>query len=110
MEIFDEDKAVEYILNRLKEESIDTPYKADDILEVIDIIWDYYEDHGMLNVDFGTDEDDLATADESTMKERENLISHVEKLIRKDKHSSVRIEDIPVIVNAELDYEDSLEF
>lgn len=96
MEVFDEDKAVDFIINRLGEKA--SKYNDDDILDVIDIIWDYYEDHGMLDISFDDDDaDETADVDE--------LISHVCKMVKRDKGSNIDVNDIDEIVRAELEYE-----
>lgn len=103
MEVFDEDKAVAYILERLGADSnVKTKYSGDDILEVIDIIWDYYEDNGFLDIDMSVDESE---DDKAAMPEKARLIDHVTKMIRKDKGSAIQEADIPAIVDAELDFE-----
>ena len=100
MEIYDEDKAVAYILNKIEtEKSCSKKYTADDILEIIDIIWDYYEDNGLLDLNISDDDDVEEDIDKNA------LIKHIQKLINKDKNSSIVPEDIPAIVNAELSYE-----
>lgn len=103
MEIFDEDKAVEFILDKLsKNSSITTKYDADDILEVIDIIWDYYEDNGLLDLNMALDDEEPEEVD------KELLISHVVKLVKKDRNTKLKVEDIPAIVEAELEYENEI--
>ena len=98
MEIFDEDKAVEFIKSALPADGIPVDkYTSDDILEVIDIIWDYYEDNGFLDLDLA--ESDSPDADIQV------IISHVEKMIKKDKNTKIQVADIPSIVRAELAYE-----
>lgn len=100
MEIFDEDRAVAFIRNKLKEnDTVTTNYKSDDILEVIDIIWDYYEDNGMLDLETATDD---ATADNVG---KDELIAHVTKMLSKDKNTRIQASDVAAIVNAELEYE-----
>lgn len=101
MEFFDEDKAVKFILDKLKENpQITTKYGSDDILEVIDIIWDYYEDNGMLDLDMAMDE-----AEGNDNADKAELTQHVIKMLSKDKDTNVRKEDVPAIVDAELEYE-----
>lgn len=101
MEIFDEDKAVAFIKNKLSEnEAVTARYSSDDILEVIDIIWDYYEDNGFLDLDMSVDaDDDAGDVDKAA------LIAHVQKMIAKDKGTKISTADVPAIVEAELDYE-----
>ncbi len=100
MEVFDEDKATKYILDALaKNTDITKKYSDDDILEVIDLVWDYYEDHGMLDVDMDEESEGTEAVDKA------NLIAWVTKMIRKDKSSNVDINDLPAIIDAELAYE-----
>lgn len=100
MEVFDEDKATQYILDRLgKEAKVSKKYTADDILEIIDIIWDYYEDNGFLDLNISLDENDDSEADKGV------LVAHVVKMIKKDRSSAIEIDDVPYIVDAELCYE-----
>ena len=105
MEIFDEDKAVTFIKAELENNSdITKKYSGDDILEIIDIIWDYYEENGLLDLDMT---DDSEEGDNNA--DRKLLTTHVVKMIKKDKGSSINPDDIPFIVDAELKYEDSLD-
>lgn len=100
MELYDEDKAVDFIKQELaNNEAVKVKYDSDDILEVIDIIWDYYEDNGMLDLDIADDDTEDENIDEA------NLIDHVIKMIKKDKGSKIDAADIPFIVKAELKYE-----
>ena len=101
MEVFDEDKAVGFIRNQLAEKGVETKYTSDDILEVIDIIWDYYEDNGFLDLDMSED----AAAGTEDNVDKEKLIAHVEKMIKKDRGTRIALDDIPAIVEAELAYE-----
>lgn len=106
MEIFDEDLAVSYIIEKLKTiPEVKTKYHNDDILEVIDIIWDYYEDNGFL--DLNIDENRSEPTEDS--QEKAKLINHVTKMIIKDKSSRINIDDIPHIVQFELEYEKNCE-
>lgn len=100
MEIFDEDIAVKYILAKLAENPrITTKYNADDILEVIDLIWDYYEDNGMLDIDMEVEDEVQQSVDISAMS------AWVTKMIKKDRNSRIKQEDIQPIIMAELEYE-----
>lgn len=97
---FNEDCAISYIRNNAV---TSRKYDGDDILNVIDIIWDYYEDHGMLSLDFGEDGPDDDTLD------RGDLVAHVSKMLAKDKGNRVAQQDVAPIVDAELAYEAWLE-
>ena len=92
---FDESKAVDFINDRLNGKK----YPADELLNVIDMIWDYYESNGMLEIDA---EDD----DEEDIEEQ--LVDYVKNQLARDKEANVDVADVPAIVRAELDYEDSL--
>lgn len=72
-------------------------YTDDELLGVIDIIWDYYEDHGLLDVD---GEADVDMAD---------LVRHVAKTLRADTGGVIDPADAEALVRAEVAYEDSLD-
>ena len=87
---FDENRVVEYINGSLVAAGR-AAYDSDEILNVVDMIWDFYEENGMLDVDLEQD-----------------LVDYVCRMLRKDKGACVLAEDVPLIVKAEIEYEDSL--
>lgn len=96
---FDEQAAIAFIRERLPQASRDID--DDEILNVIDMIWDYYDENGFLDLDLADDSpDELDTAD---------LLNYAQKLNAKDRNSPLSAADIEAIVRAELAYEDSLE-
>ena len=97
---FDETKAIEHINNALINAGRKS-YPEDEILNVIDMIWDFYEENGLLEIDADLDDEDLATEEE--------ISDYVTRMIKKDKASLIKLEDIPVIVTAEIDYEATLD-
>lgn len=97
---FDETIAVEYINDILRKNGIDA-YPEDEILNVVDMIWDYYEENGLLDIDSDDSDDDSIPVDE--------IVDYVARMVKKDKSSAIRLEDIPMIVDAELSYEESLD-
>ena len=98
--MFDENEAIEFIRKQLGEE-ISAKYSDDDILNIIDAIYDCYEENGLLDIsDEDIDDDDALPMDE--------LCTYVQRMMRKDKGCKVSPEDIDKIIVAELDYEDSL--
>ncbi len=99
MNIFDENSAVKYILGRLREIE-HKEYNEDEILNIIDMIWDFYETRGLLDPD--NDEDPERAELES------ELVTYARTMLRRDKNASLDPEDLPLIISAELDYEDSL--
>lgn len=95
---FDELAAVKYINGRLEAEGRQ-PYPDDELLNVIDMIWDYYEENGLLEIDMAEDDPDDVEPE---------VIDYVGRMLRKDREASIRPDDIPLIVRAEMDYEDSV--
>ena len=100
MEEFDENKVVDAINNALTAAGR-TPYPDDEILNIVDMIWDYYEENGLLEPDWDDDDEDEVTLDE--------IISYVTRMLKKDKGANVSLDDLPIIIEAEIDYEESLE-
>ena len=98
--IFDEDKAVEFIRNSVGQK-ISDKYSDDEILFIIDTIWDYYENHGFLSLDLDEIDEEILDSDD--------LINYVKKEIANDEDLIMDPADIGVIVKAELEYEESLE-
>ncbi len=96
---FDEQAAIDFIRTKLPANSREQ-FDDDEILNVIDIIWDYYEDNGFLEMELEDGPDELDV---------EDLKKYVKKMIAKDQASPLTFDDVDRIVDAELDYEDSLE-
>ncbi len=98
--MYDEDKAVEYILSGLASSS--KSYGKKEILAVIDSIFDFYEHKGLLSLD-DFDADDSFSDDE--------LLEFVGKnLSGKGVRCFDDRDDLLKIIRLELDYEDSLMF
>lgn len=96
---FDENKAVEWI-NRALTAAGRPAYDHDQVLNVVDMIWDFYEENGLLDIDNVEDESDEDIEPE--------LIDYVTRMLRKDSGANVAPEDVPIMVRAEIDYEDSV--
>lgn len=96
---FDEQAAIDFIRTKLPADSRQQ-FDDDEILNVIDIIWDYYEENGYLDIEVVDDDDVLNTDD---------LLAYVKKVIAKDSNSPLTVKDVETIVEAELEYEDSLD-
>lgn len=99
MKEFDEKEAIRAMRAVLSEESSKL-YNDDELLNVIDIIWDWYDDQGLLDIDTEADDEEINT---------DALIKHVGKMLAKDSDSPVKREDVEPLVMAELRYEQSLE-
>lgn len=96
---FDENKAVEWI-NRALVAAGRQAYDSDQVLNVVDMIWDFYEENGLLDVDAGFDEPDEDI--------EPDLIDYVTRMLRKDPGATVDAADVPAMVKAEIEYEDSV--
>ena len=97
---FDEDDAVNYIRETLPE-SVSDKYSDDEILYVIDTIWDWYEKNGYLSLDTEVTDDGLL--------DEEQLVAYVRKEIRNDKEIMMDPDDVGLIVKGELQYEESID-
>ena len=71
MNEFDEKQAICEMRKSLSPES-SMLYDDDEILNIIDIIWDWYDDNGLLDINTETDDEDVNT---------DALIKHVRKLL-----------------------------
>lgn len=98
--VFDEDKAVAFIRNYVGQK-ISDKYSDDEILYVIDTIWDYYEKNGLLSLEMDETEEEILDPDA--------LIAYVKKEIANDEELVMDPNDISQIIKAELEYEESLE-
>lgn len=97
MEIeFDEQKAIDFIAARLPQSA---SKDGDEILNIIDIIFDYYDENGLCDIDVDDDDAELDIDD---------LMAYVKKMAAKDRDCPFSVQEIEAIVNAELDFEDSL--
>lgn len=99
MKEFDEKEAIKTMRCALASES-SARYDDDELLNVIDIIWDWYDDNGLLDIDSEADDDEVNVA---------VLVAHVRKMLAKDKLSPIAPDDIEPLVVAELQYEQSLD-
>ncbi|MDE7154129.1 MAG: hypothetical protein K2O00_06770 [Muribaculaceae bacterium] len=96
---FNEDKAIEMMRAAVPAERQEI-YNDDELLNVIDMIWDYYEENGMLEIDL---EDEVEDEDLQS-----DLVDYVKRMLRKDRDAKVMPEDVEALVAAELAYEESL--
>lgn len=100
MKIYEENDAVKYILSNLPSD-VAEKYSDDDILLVIDIIFEFYENKGYFDLNDIDESDD--EFDES------ELFEFVKKSLKKDKDNPIDLEDVENIVHLELEYEDSID-
>lgn len=98
MKEFDEKDAVKAMRETLSPEA-SARCNDDELLNIIDIIWDWYDDNGLLDIDAEADDDDVNVAE---------LSAHVRRVLAKDKLSPVLPDEVEPLVAAELRYEQSL--
>lgn len=97
---FDEKEAILYIRNKVGS-SIAEKYSDDELLNLIDLIYDYLEANGFLEIEIDDDDDDEI--------DLEDLMVYVERMLRKDKGAELSISDARPMVEAYFEYENSLD-
>lgn len=95
---YEEQDAIAYI--RSKTGFTAERYDDDQILNIIDIIWDWQEANGFLEIDADDDDDDDIDIDD--------LTAHAIHLLRKDSGNIVAEADVRPIVEAELEFEETV--
>lgn len=98
--VFNEDDALKFIRDFVGEK-ISKKYSDDEILFVIDTIWDYYERNGYLSLNGDTSDEELLDEDD--------LIRYVKKEVVKEEEVTIESSDVEQIVKGDLEYEESLE-
>ncbi|MBD8347158.1 MULTISPECIES: hypothetical protein [unclassified Dysgonomonas] len=97
---YDEDDAVKYIQNYLPQE-LKGKFSNDEINYIIDIIYEFYEDKGLL--DEGSPDDEIIDIDE------DELTAFVLKNTKKDKLKDFTADEITFIIQGELAYCESID-
>ena len=97
---YDEDDAIRFIRATLPED-VSAAYSDDDILYVIDIIWDWYEKNGYLEINA-----DITGEEEVNV---DKLVDFVKSQIKKDKYAMIDTSHIDLIVKGEIQYEESID-
>lgn len=100
MQEYDDNKAVKLMCAALEP----SRRNEDAVFEVLDLIFDYYEDNGYLDLDFDEDDD----SDDAT--DLEGMVAFISKTLAKNP-AAVRFSDdeIAAMVKAETAYEESLQ-
>ncbi len=98
--VYDEDAAIQFIRNTLPE-NVNIRYSDDEILYVIDIIWEWYEKNGYLSLD-----SDVTEEEEHDLP---RLTAYVKSQMQKDKEFVMDPQDLELIVRGEVQYEESID-
>lgn len=97
---YDEDDAVKYIQNYLPQE-LKGKFSNDEINYIIDIIYEFYEEKGLL--DESSSDDEVIDIDE------DELTEFVLKNTKKDKLKDFSADEITFIIQGELAYCESID-
>jgi len=97
--LHDDDDAVKFIQNYIPQE-MKEKFSENEILYILDIIYDFYEEKGLMDDD--ADEDAVVEIDEDEIEE------YVLGYVKKDKIYSFTPEEVNFIIQGELAYGDAL--
>lgn len=97
---FDEQAAIDYIRAHMTDGDL-AGVNDDEILNLIDVVFDYYDDHGLLDMSLDEDEEDEADIND--------MVKYVQKVIAKDKKSPLTPDAVDKMVRLEVEYEESIE-
>lgn len=100
LEKYDDQAAVAFIQSKLPK-ALSSKLDVDKLTYFIDLIYDYYESRGYLDDDTDGDVDVDIDVDE--------LCEYVQKNARRDEIGFFSIEEIEAVVNAEMDYCETLQ-
>jgi len=100
--LYDDNESVMFIKNHLPE-SIRDKYNDDDIIYIVDLIYDFYDSKGFMDDDLDDEEDDT-----SVDFDEDELVAYVLKNASTDGLGEYKTDDIALIVQAELDYCESI--
>lgn len=97
---YNESDAIRYIQNQLSQN-----IKEDDILNIIDLIWDYYESKGLLEISLEDEDED----EDGVEEDIELIINYVKN--NSTKKVSFKEDDnlIKQVIYAEIEYEKTLD-
>lgn len=98
--IYDEEDSVKFIQNYLPQE-LKGKFSNDDINYIVDLIYEFYDSKGYMNVDIEDDEEVDIDEDE--------LVQFVIKNAQKDNVGKFSEDEITFIVQGELAYCDSID-
>lgn len=97
---YDEDDAIRFIRKTLPQ-SMSDAVSDDEILHIIDIIWDWYEKKGYLKITADVTDEEEMNLDE--------LVAYVRKELKRAKEFVMDPDAVPLIVKGEIEYEESID-
>lgn len=96
---FDENDAIRYMRSNV-EPSLSAKYSDDELFNLIDLIYDYYEANGLLDIDLADDDDEL---------DLDDMMAYIARMLRKDKGAALQPDDALPLVKAYMAYEDTID-
>lgn len=96
---FDEYEAITFIRDHV-DPALAALYDDDELLNLIDLVYDYYEANGLLDIDLDNDDEDDPDLDD--------LRDYILRMLRKDKGAKLIPEHVSPLLSAYLEYESSL--
>lgn len=102
--VYDDEKAIEFILNHLKKNS-QCKLKKEDIEYLMDILYDFYESTGAI-----IDEDEEEPAEQEEIYfDHEQMLQFIKDTLEEEENKErFSEEDIEAVLNAELAYCESI--
>ena len=99
---FDENDAIDFIRQYIPS-NIKNKYSDDDILLVIDTMYDFYEK--------GDEQESLYDEGDNNSDEYNinEIVNFLKKSIRKDPDNQIDMDDVKALVEGEIEYENTLE-
>lgn len=98
---YDEDEAIVFIRQTLPSD-VNQRYNDNDLMEVIDAIWDYYDTIGATSLDnLDADMDD-------DVPNLEEMAQKIMKTLSKNGPKGINLPDLTLIIKGELAYEEDL--
>lgn len=94
---YDEKDSIKFI--RTTTGDLLSSYDDDQIINIIDIVWDWQDENGFLDIDPENPDDEI---------DIDKLTSHALKLLSRDKGNLIAPEHVAPIIKAELKFEDTL--
>lgn len=96
-DLYDDEDAIAFIRKTLSPEQ-NKALDDDDLYNVIDLVYEYYEDHGYTNEDEDTE----------VLLDVDDICRYIKEIMAKDDMEPLDDDLLETLVEAELDYEDSL--
>lgn len=99
---YDENEAITFMRRELPEEA-NKRYSDDDLVDILDAIWDYYDSVEATSLNDIPDDDD-----EDPRLQADAIASGIFRILSKNGPEAINLPDLTLIVKGELAYEEDL--